>query len=114
MDSQRHLRNLLVMALADGSLGEREVHFVTDRCVELGLDERDLRDAVRFALDEQAELDLPTDPTAQEALLTDLFRMMAADGVLSENEKRFLAIVAAKFGYDSDRLEALFSRLLQS
>ena len=29
---RRHLRNLLVMALADGSLGEREVNLVADRC----------------------------------------------------------------------------------
>lgn len=35
------------MAFADGSLGEREVNLVADRCVELGLDDYDLSQAIK-------------------------------------------------------------------
>lgn len=112
MSNQHHLRNLLVMALADGALSEREVHFVTDRCVELGLHEDELRDAVRYALEDSAALALPKDVTEQETLLADLIRMMAADGALAENEKRLFALAAAKLGYDNAKLDALFEKVM--
>jgi uncharacterized tellurite resistance protein B-like protein len=107
MDPSKQLRNLLVMALADGSLGEREVNFVTDRCAELGLGEDDLREAVSFALDDNASLNLPTAPAEQEQLLLDLLRMMAADGVLTETEKRLFALAAAKLDFDPQRIDSL-------
>lgn len=111
MNSGLHLRNLLVMALADGALSEREVNFVTDRCAELGLGEKELRDALRYALEDNAALALPKDTQAQELLLTDLVRMMAADGSLAESEKRLFALAAAKLGFDNEKLDSLFNRL---
>ena len=85
---RRQLRNLVVMALADGSLGEREVNLVADRCAELGLDEYDLQKAVEFGLGDDAALELPNDDTERRELMCDLVRMMAADGHLDEGEKR--------------------------
>jgi len=113
MDPNVRLRNLMVMALADGSLGEREVQFVTDRCNELGLGEFELRDAIRFALEEDAQVTLPCDPAEGESLLGDLLRMMAADGMLDESEKRLFAICAAKLGFGSQSIDPLFDRLLR-
>jgi len=110
MKSQTHLRNLLVMAMADGSLGEREVNLLTDRCVELGLNETELRTAIAFALDDNAAIQLPTHADEQESLLLDLLRMMAADGVLEESEKRLFALAAAKLNFDASRLDALIAK----
>ena len=111
MNESKHLRNLLVMAMADGSLCEREVNFVTDRCAELGLGEAELRAAVRFALDDDAAVSLPTERAEQEALMSDLLRMMAADGLLTEPEKRLFALAAAMLDFDSERLDQLIQRL---
>ena len=66
---------------------------------------------ISFALSDQAALRLPTDPAEQEALLTDLIRMMAADGQLSEAEKRLFALAAAKMNFDSNRVNQLIDRL---
>jgi uncharacterized tellurite resistance protein B-like protein len=110
MNSSEHLRNLLVMALADGSLGEREVDFVTDRCAAMGLSEDELRDAVAFALDENAAIKMPTDPEQQESLLIDLLKMMAADGVLEESEKRLFALAAVKLDFDLQRMDSLLKK----
>jgi len=112
MKPQEKLRNLLVMALADGSLGEREVNFVTDRCLQLGLGEAELRDAIRYAMEDDAVISLPTAAEEQDALLSDLLRMMAADGQLAESEKRLFALAAAKLGYDTAKMDALIHRLL--
>lgn len=113
MDPNIRLRNLMVMALADGSLGEREVQLVTDRCAEMGLGEHELRDAIRYALEESSSIQLPEDPCEAESLLGDLLKMMAADGVLEESEKRLFAICAAKLGFGSHEIDALVSRLMK-
>jgi hypothetical protein len=114
MNAKDHLRNILVMALADGSLGEREVNFVTDRCLELGLGEAELKDAISYALNDDAAIKLPTDPLQQEALLVDLLKMMAADGMLMESEKRLFALAAAKLHFDHERMDELVAKAKQS
>ncbi len=114
MNAQEHLRNLLVMALADGSLNEQEVGFVTDRCLQLGLDESVLRDSLRYALEDGATISLPSDRESQETLLGDLLRMMAADGELEESEKRLFALAAAKLGFEANDVDAIIDRLMRN
>ncbi|XZE53771.1 TerB family tellurite resistance protein [Planctomycetaceae bacterium SH139] len=111
MERFEQLRNLVVMAVADGMLAEDELSLLAERCVQLGLDEEELRASVSFALSDEAALKLPSDPAEQEALLSDLIRMMAADGQLAEAEKRLFALAAAKMNFDTDRVNQLIDRL---
>ena len=106
------LRNLIVMAFADGSLGQREVHLVADRCQELGLDEYDLQKAIEAGLGEDAGLELPSEPARQETLIKDLVRMMAADGHLDESEKRLFALAAAKMSMSTQDVDRLIDETL--
>ena len=115
LDRRRNrLRNIVVMAFADGSLGEREVHLVADRCAELGLDEYDLRKAVEFGLGDEAALDIPADPESRKSLMQDLIRMMAADGRLDEGEKRLFALAAARMSMSPSDVEGLIDETLGS
>jgi uncharacterized tellurite resistance protein B-like protein len=107
-----HLKNLVIMASADGSLTEREIALLVDRCADLGLDEADLGKAVQFALSDEASLKLPTDRKEQLSMLGDLMRVMAADGQLSEVEKRLFALAAAKMNVDREELDRLIDELL--
>lgn len=109
---KRHLRNLVVMAMADGSIGEREVNLVADRCHELGLTALDLQNAIEFGLSDDAALELPASQSAREELMRDLIRMMAADGVLDEGEKRLFALAAVKMDMDSSELNRLIESTL--
>lgn len=111
VERTEQLRNLVVMALADGSLGVDELALLVERCAELGLDEEELREAIQFALSDSASLRLPSDPVDQEALLVDLLRMMAADGQLNETEKRLFALAAAKMNYGAEQINQLIDRL---
>ena len=106
------LKNLVIMAAADGSLSEREIALLVDRCAELGLGELELEKAVSFALSEQASLKLPTVHAEKIEMLTDQMRVMAADGQLSEMEKRLFAIAAAKMNIDREEIEKLIDRLV--
>ena len=104
---RKRLRNLVVMAFADGSLGEREVNLVADRCSELGLDEYDLQKAVEYGLGDDAALEIPDSADEREDLLRDLIRMMAADGHLDESEKRLFALAAARMSISASDVERL-------
>ena len=107
-----HLKNLVVMAAADGSLTEQEIALLVDRCSALGLEEVDLEKAIAFALSGEAKLKFPIDRAEQNQMLADLMRMMAADGKLSEVEKRLFALAAAKMGIEKVELEAIIDRLV--
>ena len=109
---RQHLRNLVLMAFADGSLGEREVNLVADRCVELGLDDYDLSLAIKSGLADGARLEVPDEPSEREALLKDLIRIMAADGRLDEGEKRLFALAAAKMSISASDVERLIDETL--
>lgn len=98
------------MAFADGSLGDREVNLVADRCVELGLSETDLHDAISFGLSDDAEVTLPDQESAKKLLIADLIRMMAADGYLDESEKQLFALVAAKLNLTRPQVDAIIQQ----
>ncbi len=111
---RQQIRNLVVMAFADGQLGEREVNLVADRCADLGLDEYDLQKAVEFGLGDDAAIELPTSTAARESLLCDLIRMMAADGHLDESEKRLFALAAARMSLSLADVARLIDQTLRS
>lgn len=106
---KRHLRNLVVMALADGQLGQREVDIVAQRCVDLGLSEVELNDAIQFGLGDDAALELPGTRDDREALMKDLIRVMAADGHIDEGEKRLFALAAAHMELSGLQIERLIT-----
>src|SRR6056297_2501511 len=110
---RRQLRNLVVMAFADGQLGQREVHLVADRCLQLGLDEQDLEKAIQYGLGDDAAVELPGPIEEREALLRDLIRMMAADAHLDEGEKRLFALAAAKMSMSAGDVERLIDETLK-
>ena len=111
---KRQLRNLVVMALADGSIGEREVHLVADRCAELGLGEKELHEAIKFGLGDDAALELPEDKQERDEVMRDLIRMMAADGRIEEGEKRLFALAAVKMELSTEHLNQLIDSTLPS
>jgi len=112
MNQLDYLKNLVIMASADGSLSEREIALLIDRCAELGLDESDMAKAIQFALSDQAAMKFPTVHSEKIEVLTDLMRVMAADGTLTEVEKRLFALAAAKMHVDRDEIELLIDGLV--
>ena len=107
-----HLKNLVIMAAADGIFSEQEISLLIDRCTELGLQEEDLEKAIAYAFSEQAKLRFPIDRDEQDRMLSDLIRIMAADGKLTEIEKRLFALAAVKMGIQRAELDALIDQLV--
>jgi uncharacterized tellurite resistance protein B-like protein len=105
------LRNLLVMAASDGSLTEREIKYLMDRCHQWGLSDAALADAISYALSNDAELVLPPRESERLEMLSDLMAMMAADGDLAETELNLFAVAAANMGISEARLNQLIDKL---
>jgi len=94
MEFYDKLKNLMIMACADGSLAQNELEFLSDRCVQWGISQTDFAAAIEYALSDEAELQIPPHKQDRIDLLQDLIRTMAADGQLAEVEKRVFAIAA--------------------
>jgi uncharacterized tellurite resistance protein B-like protein len=113
MDRIDKLRNLLVMAAADGSLSESEIKYLTSRCRRWGLDDAEFASAVEYALSPDAEFTIPPRHSDRIAVLKDLIGMMAADGTLADVELNLFALVAAKMGISEDQLNGLIDSLVK-
>lgn len=112
MGQYEKLQNLMVMAAADGSLTEREIKFLSDRCRQWGFSDVEFAAAIRYALTPAAKVEIPASHSARQELLRDLIRMMAADGNLADDEKRLFATVAAQMGLESNELNAIIDEVL--
>jgi len=112
MNMNDQLRNLLVMASADGSLTEREIGFLTDRAKSWSIPEDEFAAAIRYALSDDAVFVVPETREDRVTMLQELIRMMAADGELADVEKELYATVAVKMGFLNDELKEIIDSVL--
>lgn len=105
-------RNLMVMAVADGTLSEGEIGFLSERCDKWGLSQNEFADAVRYALSPGASLTMPPGKAERREVLRDLVRAMAADGKIVEIEKQLFAIAAAHLDLRDDELNHIIDSVL--
>ena len=96
--------HLLTMAAADKRMNEAELGSLSERAFELGISQEEFHNALQKAVVSEGELAIPTNPADRRALLKDLIRMMAADGVLDDREKELFAHVAATMELETDEL----------
>lgn len=113
MDLPSQLRNLLVMAAADGSLTEREIKFLSDRCQKWSLSESEFADAICYAISEGAKLQIPDEHQLRVDMLRDLIRMMAADGELAQVEKELFARAAVHMGFSPAELQQIIDSVVK-
>ena len=113
METTDKLKNLLVMAAADGSLTDREIAFLTERCESWEVSDSEFAEAIQYAIAPGAELAIPETESERIAMLEDLVRMMAADGQLAETEKKLFATAAAQMQIDQAQLDRIIDGLIR-
>ncbi len=112
MELHAKLRNLLVMAAADGSLTEREIAFLADRRERWSIPADEFAEAIRYAISDVAELEIPESQEERVEMLQDLLRMMAADGDLAEVEKKLFATASVAMNISDDELKEIIDSIL--
>ncbi len=112
MELIEQLKNLIMMAAADGQFAEQELSFLADRCHHYGLTDDQFQSAFKEATKADAKLVIPTDHSEKMKLMRDMLRMMAADGKLNEMEKRLFASAAVQMQIDRVEIDELIDQLL--
>lgn len=91
-----NLRHLFAIAAADGQFALGELRLLGDRALSWGITDDEFEALLDEAARGDAELQLPDNHDDRRALLSDLVRMMAADGELHPKEKDLFAVIASK------------------
>ncbi len=112
MDLHEKLRNLLLMDAADGSLTEREIAFLTDRCKQWDIPEDVFAEAIRYAISDSTELVIPDSHEDRVDMLKELLQMMAADGALAEVEKQLFATAAVAMNISDEELKDIIDSMV--
>lgn len=112
MDRLKKFENLLVMAMADQKLSESETRFLREWALRRGLTDSQFAEAVQFALSHPGQLEIPQRRSERIEMLQDLICTMAADGELTEVEKRVFATAAAVMEISSAEVNRLIDQLL--
>jgi len=98
MDHNTHLKNLVALAYADGSIEESEMKLLTNSAGEMGISEETLNHWVENA--EEILIDIPDDDEQREDHLISMITMAAADGFFSQDEYDLCKLISDKLGYD--------------
>ena len=112
MDRIDLFRNLLLMAIVDGSVAESELRLLADRATEWGITDDEFEEAIQQAIDGESELTLPRDPQDRREMMKDMILVMAADGRLADSQKRLFALAAAALEMSADDLHGLIDEVL--
>jgi uncharacterized tellurite resistance protein B-like protein len=112
MDQRAQLKFLLVMAASDGGLAQEELHMLSDRAKQFGLGLDEFEQIVNEVTGGSVELTFPESKEDRMTLLTDVIRMMGADGELHEKEKNLFALMAAQMEITQDDVNLIVDRAL--
>ena len=114
MENIDQLKNLIVMAAADGKFTQSELELLAERCHQFGLSQEQFEKAFAEATRSDAKFVIPTEQAEKAVLLRDLLRMMAADGELSTTEKKLFAQAAVQMQMDKVEIDEIIDQLLVS
>ncbi len=98
MDKQakRDLKNVMVMALADGKLSQEEKNFIEQLRGKLAVEKSEFLELVRQVRDEGRKISLPRGGQAAEEAVKVLIEAAKADGVISPPEEKLLGRIAER------------------
>ena len=114
MENIDQLKNLIVMAAADGKFAQSELELLAERCHQFGLSQQQFEQAFAEATQQDAKFVIPTEQTEKTVLMRDLLRMMAADGELSSTEKKLFAQAAVQMKMDRVEIDEIIDQMLIS
>lgn len=106
--NESHLKNLMVLAMADGQLAEIEEHLLVAIAHRLGLSEKAVAD-IKADLD-NVKFVLPEKYDDRIEQFTDLLTLMAIDGHIDPEEEEVCREFAAKYELMDNVIEEMLSR----
>ena len=105
---ESHLKNLLILTMADGEQTEIESHLLIAIAHRLGLEESDI-DRIKMNLD-TIEFSMPEKYDDKIEQFHDLLTLMAVDGHIDPEEESYCMEIADKFELTHSVLEELLKQ----
>jgi tellurite resistance protein len=103
-----HLKNLIIIALADGKLDPMEKEFIIEKASILGIDEKDLD--LLFAEALEFKNKLFQIEISKEEQLADAVLMAVLDGYIHENEQKILQELAEILGFTKSYVDEIIQK----
>ena len=103
-----HLKNLIIIALADGKLDPLEKEFIIEKASILGIDEKELDALFSEALEfknKLFEIEI-----SKEEQLADAVLMAVLDGYIHENEQKILIELAEVLGFSKEYVDDIIKK----
>jgi len=106
-ETKRDLRNAIVLALADGRIGEAEKEYIDGLRRKLGLDAAEFRELLNQVRADPKRVSVPKDPQQAAAAVRLLVEVAEADGEIGEVERRCLRKLAEHIGLDCGQIDGM-------
>lgn len=106
--ARTNLRNIIILALADGKLDDAEKRFIETLRVRLGVDEAQFKQLCVEVGQNPKKFALPEDHGDAVEAIGLLVEMAVADGVVGDDEKRIIRQLAGQAGLDEMEIARLF------
>lgn len=114
MDRLELFTNLVAMAGADGRFTKQEVEFLVSRAEHWGIPAEEAESVLVGLMEGELELTIPESHDERVELMQEMIRLMAVDGELSGEEKRFCAVAAGVMEFTSFEFQRILESLLSS
>lgn len=105
------IKNLIMLALADGTADEKELALIAAVASRENLTEEQLNNLIENP--DTVHVELPEDEDSKKRYLTDMVALMMADGVMDDNEMAMCKLYAITLGFDSSIVESLILDLVE-
>jgi uncharacterized tellurite resistance protein B-like protein len=92
-----HLKNLIVLALADGNISAEELEILKRVGKKVGLNEGEIKSLIGNPA--SLKIELPDNDAERFDQIYELVQMMMADGKIHDEEMEFCVDVATKLGF---------------
>ncbi|MBQ0070234.1 MAG: hypothetical protein KBT09_10890 [Bacteroidales bacterium] len=99
------IKNLIMLALADGKATDSELALVASIASRESLSQDELDNLIDNP--ESVKIELPEDEETKKRYLTDMVALMMIDGEMDDNEIALCKLYAISLGYDSSVVENL-------
>jgi DnaJ-domain-containing protein 1 len=103
-----HLKNLIIIALADGKLDPLEKEFIIEKGSILGIDEKELD--LLFAEALEFKNKLFQIEMSKEEQMADAVLMAVLDGYIHENEQKILMELAEVLGFTKEYVDQIIKK----
>lgn len=106
-----HFAAIVKIALADGIISKEEEAFINRTAINLEIEEEEV--AAIIANIEEHHINPPSSQQARLERLYDLSRMVLADHIADEAEKKLLHRFVIGLGFDIDQVDAIIEKSIQ-